>query len=107
MYCNYCGKLIQDDAFFCSHCGRRVGGTSAPRRLLRVREGRKIGGVCMGFAEYFEADATLIRIIAVLLAVFAFPLGEITYLAAWIVMPEAPLQLPAHTAQQTAVNPQL
>ena len=105
MYCNYCGKLIPENASYCADCGQRVGGTVARRRLLRIREGRKIAGVCLGFADYFEVDVTLIRVITLLLAVFTFPLAEIAYLAAWIVMPEAPLQLPASRSYPVP-NPQ-
>ncbi len=25
MFCNYCGKQIQDDAAVCAYCGRRIG----------------------------------------------------------------------------------
>jgi phage shock protein C len=106
MYCNYCGKLIPEAAGFCAYCGRSVGGPVAPRRLLRGREGRKIAGICLGFAEYFEVDVTLIRILTLVLAVFTFPLTEIAYLAAWIVMPEAPLRLSAAAAPYPTVNPQ-
>ena len=61
MYCNYCGKVIQDDANVCAYCGVRVGGVTARTRLVRPREGRKIAGVCAGLAEYFDLDVTLIR----------------------------------------------
>ena len=44
MYCNYCGKVIQDDAAVCAYCGTRVGLSIARKRLVRPRQGRKIGG---------------------------------------------------------------
>ncbi len=39
MYCNYCGKVIQDDANICAYCGVRVGGVIARKRLVRPRAG--------------------------------------------------------------------
>ena len=44
----------------------------------------KIAGVCGGIAEYFNMDATLVRLIYIGLSVFtsAFP-GVILYLVLW------------------------
>jgi len=92
MYCNYCGKVIQDDAYVCAYCGRHVGGVIARNRLVRPREGRKVAGVCLGFAEYFDLDVTLVRIVWLVCAIFGV-FGFIGYLIAWIVMPEEPLRL--------------
>src|ERR1700745_2383953 len=63
MYCNYCGKVIQDDAAVCAYCGIRVGASVARKRLVRPRVGRKIAGVCLGFAEYFDIDVTVVRLV--------------------------------------------
>ena len=61
------------------------------KRLYRSRSDRKIAGVCGGIAEYFELDSTLVRIFAVLLAVFN-GIGIIGYLVCWLVMPNPPAQ---------------
>ena len=102
MYCNYCGKSIQDDANVCAYCGRRIGVTAAPRkRLVRSRTNRKIAGVCAGLAEYLDMDVTLMRLLWAVVAVLSGIVpGIIAYLIAWIVMPEEPETAPVPVGQR-------
>ncbi len=59
-----------------------------PRKLYRSRENRMICGVCGGIAEYFNIDATLIRLV---LAIFGFTgTGIFAYIVAAIIIPDAP-----------------
>ena len=53
MYCNYCGKQIQDDANVCAYCGRRIG-LVAGRQLMRPPKNSPTGRLraCAGFAQY-------------------------------------------------------
>ena len=59
------------------------------KKLYRSVEDRKIGGVCGGMAEYFDIDATIIRLLWIAL-LFAGGSGLIAYIAAWIIIPEKP-----------------
>lgn len=104
MYCNYCGKVIQDDANVCAYCGTRIGAVASRRRLMRPRQGRKIAGVCAGFAEYFDLDVTLVRLVWLIASVMT-GIGLLSYPIAWIVMPEEPRLLQAPPAGQQVTNP--
>lgn len=58
------------------------------RQLTLSANDRKIAGVCGGLAEYFHTDATLVRLIFVVLIMLGGS-GVIIYLIAWIIMPTA------------------
>ena len=57
-----------------------------PRRLLRTRSDRVIGGVCGGLGRYFNLDPIIFRIGAVVLA-FIGGAGLLAYLAALLLIP--------------------
>ena len=109
MICTHCQREIADYSNFCYFCGARQvraadGLPRAQKRLMRSAVDRKIGGVCGGFAEYLEVDSTLVRLVWIIAIFVPVPLGLIAYLVAWIVMPQAPLPVPA--AAQTPPAPQ-
>ena len=105
MYCNFCGKQIQDDANLCAYCGRRVGYVAAsPQKMMRPPKNspdRKIAGVCAAFAEYFDVDVTIVRVVWLIVALFGGG-GVLAYIIALIVIPEAPevAMVPANPAPQ-------
>jgi phage shock protein C len=60
------------------------------KKLYRSRKQRLVAGVCGGLAEYFNVDATIIRLILVILLLpGGFP-GLIPYIIMWVIVPEAP-----------------
>ncbi|MCP4706227.1 MAG: PspC domain-containing protein [candidate division Zixibacteria bacterium] len=72
------------------------------KKLYRSRVDCKIGGVCAGLADYFNIDATIVRIIAILL-IFADGVGFFGYLIAWIVVPRRPVDAAMEVKQADEV----
>ncbi len=108
MFCTKCGISLEDSARFCNQCGAsQTASANAPpprtERLSRPADDQKIAGVCAGFARYFGVDATLVRILWIVLVIWPIPLiGVIGYIVAWIVMPVSyppPAVQPAQTVQ--------
>ncbi len=108
MYCTRCGAQNTDGSRFCTACGASLSGeggsagsnmpasslvsgaaysAAPPKRLKRVMAEKKIAGVCAGFAEYFDMDVTLVRLIWVGLVLLPPAPGLIIYIVAWIILP--------------------
>lgn len=82
--------------------------TAPKRRLMRRPEEGKIGGVCAGLADYFDADVALVRAAWVVLSIWpgAVVLGVIAYIAAWLIMPRADAARAAVPARTRLVRSQ-
>lgn len=110
MYCTQCGAHLDDSARYCISCGKPTGAesstrngeagsassnpaaasaTASPKRLRRILAGKKIAGVCAGFAEYFDTDITLMRVIWVALLLIPPHIGLIAYIVSWAVLPKS------------------
>ena len=103
MFCTRCGTKLDDSARFCIDCGKPtapeaqagpVNGAgseaqAAPvKKLRRIVAQKKIAGVCAGFAEYFDMDVTLMRLIWVGLLLIPPNIGILGYIIAWVVLPK-------------------
>lgn len=56
------------------------------KKLYLSDTDKKIAGVCGGIAQYFDIDATLVRI-AWIVAFFVYGLGLLPYIFCWLVIP--------------------
>ena len=56
------------------------------KRLTRSDD-KMIGGVCAGLAEYLDIDRTIVRIVWVLMVLFA-GFGILLYVILWLIMPK-------------------
>lgn len=61
------------------------------KKLYRSNTDRKLCGVCGGFAEYFDLDPTIIRLIFIFLTLFGGG-GLLIYLICALVVPKSPIQ---------------
>lgn len=69
--------------------------TNETKRLYRSRSDRMIAGVCAGMGKYLGLDATVIRLLFALLAIFTGVVpGLILYLIMMFIVPDEPLETP-------------
>lgn len=59
------------------------------KKLVRPIEGGKVGGVCAAFANYFDIDVTLVRVVCALGIFFTCLTGVLVYIIMMIVIPKA------------------
>lgn len=59
------------------------------KKLYRSNINRKLCGVCGGFAEYFDLDHTIMRLLVVILTLFGGG-GLLIYLICALVIPNNP-----------------
>ena len=97
MFCTQCGTRLDDGARYCTICGKPVNApaagpqpppAAAVRRLHRDIAHKKIAGVCAGFAEFFDTDISLMRIVWLALLLLPPNIGAIAYVIAWAVLPK-------------------
>ncbi len=60
------------------------------KKLYRSKSDKKLFGVLGGLAAYFKIDATVLRVIYVLLSIFVIGCPVIIYLVAALIIPEEP-----------------
>lgn len=61
------------------------------KKLYRSNTNRKLCGVCGGFAEYFDLDPTIMRLLVIILTLFGGG-GLLIYLICALVIPNNPIQ---------------
>lgn len=57
------------------------------KRLVRPKEGRVLGGVCLALSQYFNIDVVFVRLIFALLLLPGGLPGFVPYLIGWIIIP--------------------
>ncbi|SDT24507.1 Phage shock protein PspC (stress-responsive transcriptional regulator) [Friedmanniella luteola] len=62
--------------------------TPGPKRLTRSRDDRVVAGVCGGLARYLNMDASLVRILTVVLTLVTSGAALVVYAIAVLVVPE-------------------
>ncbi len=62
------------------------------KRLYRSRTDRMLAGVCGGLGQYFDIDPVIVRLAAVLFALWGA--GVFAYIIAWIIVAEEPYEPP-------------
>ena len=85
--CSRCQRVMMAEDHFCPSCGARAA-SPAPRVLARRRDREKLAGVCVGLADYFDLDATLVRAVYAVATFFTGVVpGIVLYVILALVLP--------------------
>jgi phage shock protein C len=68
------------------------------RRLTRLESDRMVAGVCSGLGKYLNIDATIVRLIFVLMLLLGGH-GLLVYIILWIVIPSEDKPQPVVTVE--------
>ena len=63
------------------------------KKLYRSNAQKMMAGVCGGIAEYFNIDATLVRLLWAVVTLCTCSVGLIAYIIAAIIIPVAPTEM--------------
>ncbi len=61
--------------------------------FFRVEQGKMLAGVCMGLAEYFKIDVTIVRLIWVVVTISSGGLGILAYIILALLLPYGPQKI--------------
>jgi phage shock protein PspC (stress-responsive transcriptional regulator) len=74
-----------------------------PKRLYRSATDKVFGGVCGGLAKYLNTDATLLRVLAVVLLILTFFACALAYIIMWIAIPMEPNYVKSEGGYNTGI----
>lgn len=57
------------------------------KRIYKIRDQKKLCGVCAGVAEYFDLDSTLVRVLWAAISL-GYGVGVIAYIICAVVFPD-------------------
>lgn len=60
---------------------------SRQKKLHLNKQDKKIAGVCAGFADYFDIDVTIVRVLWIC-SVLCLGFGILPYIIFWLILPE-------------------
>lgn len=61
--------------------------SKSEKKLVRPKNERILGGVCLALANHFNANPTIMRLGFIILVLLAGPLVLVVYGAGWILIP--------------------
>ena len=70
--------------------------TEPIKQLYRSRDDAQLAGICAGLGDYLRMDPVFVRVVTLTVTFLTGIVpGVLSYIAAWIIVPQVPAALPA------------